>query len=1215
MIQRFSSVDISKTPKATGVSDTNKTLNTINFQPLAASVSLAQPDQIQFSGGLKLPSVQSRSLPAVQFGGAKIPLIGKYFDRLSGDRKIAQLKPVINQITALEAQVSNLSDEQLAAKTPEFKARLIKAVGKPLEKLDLNVAKDALALQAALDQILPEAFAVVREVANRQVKMRPYDVQMMAGLVLHQNKIAEMKTGEGKTLSAVMPVYLNAITGKGVHVVTANEYLAKRDAEEMSPVYKALGLSVGVIYSQQDKAEKKQAYASDITYGTHSEFGFDYLRDHIGTMRQEDRVQRDFFFAIVDEADNILIDEAKTPLIISATSEMQLAAQDQYRKMARVVNELSAPDDYEIDYGKQLVKLTDEGAVKAERLLGEALAAANKDNLFALTQSLKAKEFFHLDKHYVIENGEIVIVDHFTGRRAYGRRWSQGLHMAIECKEEFRGKEIRVQGETETDASITYQNYFRLYPKRSGMTGTAMTEEQEFLEVYGTPVVAIPTNRPYIQKTMPDVMLPNQETKFDLVAREIKRVNETGQPILVGTASIEDSEKLSEMLKAMGVPHEVLNAKQHEREAKIVANAGRLGAVTIATNMAGRGTDIKLGGSPGYYKDLMAKETEAQKKIQQDLDALKLYIEKTEPQKEALVERRLAEAKERLLEQNSDYVFEVDELANAKSFMAQQLDQELAGAKRNLEERTQDLTASQAKVLEYGAQLEKDGENREANRKKIMELGGLYVIGMERNESRRIDNQLAGRCARQGDPGLVRFFVSTEDELFKVNGQVIPHWKNVSHALEWIVGAKTSETENMPEGKRLDALMAQTGWFVKRFRKQLNQFQQKTEEKNFEGRKHLLKYDTVMDHFRRETYASRDKLLKLQEPAEFKAYLETTIHDTLLEMFTQIQPALKRFSEFTPERIEAIQAARAKNEPIPVDMLPDYQVLYLIFQLSQSTQMPIEAFKEAWKKDPDVLTKEHAAQMAQKITGLTQALGKKMAPTILRQVMIGTKDSHWKGFLNTANALKDNVQSEGMSGKDPLLAYQSEVPKMYQQMRRQETWDVLKTLMPLCKLVQGQEDILSELLDQFFEEEQTLDVSNLPVLMNTFHQINSVALTIKETPAVKPLANLWASLPSLMTRTGFQSWTPLAMGLLNSPIPGVKQPLSESDTQGLSLYQKLSEILLNQSETPEALKQKAQAVVATVTPLLQPTASQPETLETKPPEIPVAVKTSQEPKP
>jgi preprotein translocase subunit SecA len=1220
MIQRLTSSGLLKDPKATAPSSHSvlqqamHPMSRASSLPLSGQQALPQTDQVHFAGGLKPPAAKHTvSMPAIQFGGVKIPLIGKYLQRLSGDRKIAQLKPVINQITALEAQVSQLSDEQLAAKTPEFKARITKAVGKPLEQLDLNIAKDALALQAALDQILPEAFAVVREVANRQVKMRPYDVQMMAGVVLHQNKIAEMKTGEGKTLSAAMPVYLNALAGKGVHLVTANEYLAKRDAEEMSPVYKALGLSVGVIYSQQDKAEKKKAYASDVTYGTHSEFGFDYLRDHIGTMRQEDRVQRDFFFAIVDEADNILIDEAKTPLIISATSEMQLTAQNQYRNMAKVANALSAPADYEIEYGKQLVKLTDDGAIKAERLLGEALAAGGKDNLFALTQSLKAKEFFHLDKHYVIENGEIVIVDHFTGRRAYGRRWSQGLHMAIECKEAFLGKEIRVQGETETDASITYQNYFRLYPKRSGMTGTAMTEEQEFLEVYGTPVVAIPTNRPYIQKSMPDVMLPNQATKFDLVAREIKRVNETGQPILVGTASIEDSEQLSEMLKTLGVPHEVLNAKQHEREAKIVANAGRLGAVTIATNMAGRGTDIKLGGSPGYYKDLIAKETEAQQKIQRDLDELNRYIAKTEPNQADLIEQRLNEAKKRLLDQNPEYVFDPAELEQAKTYMAQQLEQELAGAKRNVSERTQDLTASQAKVADYQVQLEQDGQNRDANRQKIKELGGLYVIGMERNESRRIDNQLAGRCARQGDPGLVRFFVSTEDELFKVNGQVMPHWKNVSHALEWLVGAKTSETENMPEGKRLDALMAQTGWFVKRFRKQLGLFQQKTEEKNYDGRKHLLKYDTVMDHFRRETYSSRDKLLKLQNPADFRAYLETSVHETLLEMFTQIQPALQRFSSLTPERIAAIQLARANSEPIPADMLADYQVLYLVFQLSQATQMPIEAFKDAWKKDPEALTKEHAAQMAQKLEGLTRALGQTMAPTLLRQVMIGTKDTHWKGFLNNANALKDSVQSEGMSGKDPLMVYQSEVPKMYQQMRRQETWEILKALMPLCQMVQGQETILSELLDQFFAAEpgeaQRVDMENLPVLMNTFHQINSVALKVQESPEVKPLANLWASLPSVLTRSGFQEWTPLALSLLNSPIPGMTLPLSEQDTLGLNMYQKLSESLVNLPEASGALKHKAQAVMSAVGPLLQPAAAPaPEPVQPESPsaEAPVA---------
>ncbi|MBY0402552.1 MAG: DEAD/DEAH box helicase, partial [Cyanobacteria bacterium] len=503
----------------------------------------------KFSGklsGNKIPFSGHPEESSLHFSGFFQTGVKKKVQSLIRQRELQSLQPIIKNINALEPSVQALSDAQLIQKTSEFKTKLATKLGKPLDAIDF--VKDATVVQAALNEILPEAFAVVREASVRVMKMRPFDVQMMAGVALHQNKVIEMKTGEGKTLTSVMPIYLNALLGKGVHVVTANDYLAKRDAEEMGQVFNFLGLSVGVTLAQQPKEEKRKAYQADITYGTNSEFGFDYLRDHLTARTSEEKAQRGFFFAIVDEADSILIDEARTPLIISGSSQASNDDIGMYQKFAKVVAELVKDRDYELDEKKKLVKLTEEGIDRAELMMGEKLGEPTSGTLFALNQSLRAKEFYHLNIDYLIQNGEVMIVDEFTGRVSQGRRWSEGLHLAIECKEQLAGHPVKIQGEHETDASVTYQNFFRLYPKLAGMTGTAITEAEEFLEVYGLPALDIPTNKPYIQKREPDVFTNSLEKKFKAVAEDIAQVHQTKRPILVGTGSIEDSETLSQLL-------------------------------------------------------------------------------------------------------------------------------------------------------------------------------------------------------------------------------------------------------------------------------------------------------------------------------------------------------------------------------------------------------------------------------------------------------------------------------------------------------------------------------------------------------------------------------------------------------------------------------------------------------------------------------------------
>jgi len=633
-------------------------------------------------------------------------MIGKVLTKVFGtkhDREIKKIMPIVEQINSLEPKIEKLSDEELKAKTPYFKEKIKQG--------------------ASLDDLLPEAFAVVRETSKRVLGMRHFDVQLIGGVVLHQGKIAEMKTGEGKTLVATLPVYLNALLERGVHVVTVNDYLAKRDAEWMGKIYNFLGLDVGVIVHGLDDAERKKAYQADVTYGTNNEFGFDYLRDNM-KYSLEDMVQRDFYYAIVDEVDSILIDEARTPLIISGPSD---ESTELYYRVNQIIPFLKE-DHYKIDEKAKAVTLTEEGVAQCERLLGveNLYDPANTELLHHVQQALKAHKLFKKDVDYIVKDGQVIIVDEFTGRIMPGRRYSDGLHQALEAKEG-----VKIESENQTLASITFQNYFRMYEKLAGMTGTADTEAAEFKKIYNLDVVVIPTHKPMIREDYPDVVFRTEEEKFKAAAKEIKEMHEKGRPVLVGTTSVENSEKLSALLKKMGVPHEVLNAKHHEREAEIVAHAGEKGRVTIATNMAGRGTDIVLG----------------------------------------------------------------------------------------------------------------EG---------VRELGGLHILGTERHESRRIDNQLRGRSGRQGDPGSSRFYLSLEDDLLRIFGS------------DKIAGLM--DKMGMAEGEPIEHPMLS---------KAIENAQRKVEAHNFEIRKHLLEYDDVMNKQREVVYALRKQIMKgenLRE--EIYAYIE-----------------------------------------------------------------------------------------------------------------------------------------------------------------------------------------------------------------------------------------------------------------------------------------------------------------------------------------------------
>ena len=788
----------------------------------------------------------------------------------SNERSLRAYRRRVPEINALEPAMTALSDEALAAKTVEFRERL--------------------AADATLDELLPEAFAVVREASRRTLGLRHFDVQLIGGMVLHEGKIAEMKTGEGKTLVATLPVYLNALAANGVHVVTVNDYLARRDAEWMGQIYRFLGMEVGVIVHGLEDTQRRAAYAADVTYGTNNEFGFDYLRDNM-KFRLEDMVQREFGYAIVDEVDSILIDEARTPLIISGPAE---DSSDLYRSVNEVVAELvKDPETYEKDEKFRTATLTEDGSERVEEMLKEAgiftdgslYDAFNISVLHHVTQSLRAHVLFTRDVDYIVRNDKVVIIDEFTGRMMEGRRFSEGLHQALEAKE-F----VTVQAENQTLASITFQNYFRLYPKLSGMTGTAMTEADEFAEIYKLDVIEIPTNVPVIRRDEDDEVYRTTDEKFEAVAHLIEECRALGQPMLVGTVSIEKSEQLSGILKKRRIPHQVLNARFHEQEATIIAQAGAPGAVTIATNMAGRGTDIQLGGN-----------------------------------------------------------------------VAMLLNQELEGIEDPAERE-----ARAAKIRERVA----------SGAGKVKAAGGLFVIGTERHESRRIDNQLRGRSGRQGDPGRSRFFLSLEDDLMRIFGS-----DRMGGMLQKL-GLKEGEAIVHP-------------WI----NKALERAQKKVEARNFDTRKNVLKYDDVMNDQRKEVYAQRREFMKSEDVSETVAEMRSEIIASLVA--TRIPE--RAFAEQWETKELADDVRRICNLDLPI---------------------------EAWGAEEGIAENEIRERIQQAADKLMAAKAANYGPGLMRfiekSLLIQTLDQVWKEHLLALDHLRQGIGLRAYGQRDPLNEYKSE---------------------------------------------------------------------------------------------------------------------------------------------------------------------------------------------
>lgn len=821
------------------------------------------------------------------------------------DRILKSLKPVVLRINDLERRYQEFSDDQLRAESALF--------------------KDRIAQGEHLDDILPEAFAVVREASKRVLGMRHFDVQLIGGAILHHKMIAEMRTGEGKTLVATLPSYLNALTGKGVHVVTVNDYLARRDSDWMGRIHTFLGLSVGCVYHGMNDEEKKVAYAADITYGQNNEFGFDYLRDNM-KFSASDMVQRGHYFAIVDEVDSILIDEARTPLIISGPSE---ESTDTYISVNRIVPHLKKGEDFEIDLRSKQPSLTDAGIQNAERLLGvnNLYDPQNIELLHHVTQGLRAHTTFERDVDYVVQQGQVVIVDEFTGRLMPGRRWSNGLHQAIEAKEG-----VRVQRENQTLASITFQNYFRMYDKLGGMTGTADTEAGEFKQIYGLEVAVVPTNQRMIRRDNVDVVYRTRREKYQAVVNDIEQVHANGQPILVGTISIDQSETLSKLLSERGIAHNVLNAKHHQREAEIIAQAGRLGAVTISTNMAGRGTDILLGGNP----DFLAAE----------------------------------------------------------------------------EAKTRDPNDANYRAARESFKAQCDSEHA-----KVVEVGGLFVMGTERHESRRIDNQLRGRAGRQGDPGESRFYVSLEDDLMvRFQGERL---QQLMLRMGW------------EEGMSLDhSLMSRT----------IETAQKRVEAMHFDSRKHVTEYDDVMNKQRQVIYQLRARILRNQD-----------IRGEILDMIDDLLEAA--VIEVCDEKVKPIEWPLAK-------LSERYQFLFAReFSFPGDIELTHQSLFDALRTAARDLYKSHAEAQSDKLHGLRE-IG--VAPQLNREAnsadavfgfelieqdnLLEAVDLFWRHHLQEMDYLREGIGLRGYAQKNPLYEYQKEGFELFKQMREELKESVVRRL-------------------------------------------------------------------------------------------------------------------------------------------------------------------------
>ena len=846
-----------------------------------------------------------------------------FIDKILGNTAQSQLKklqPMVDKINALEGEIHALSDEALRGKTAAFKARLAQG--------------------ESLDSLLPEAYAVVREAAVRTIGQRHYDVQLIGGIVLHQGRIAEMKTGEGKTITETLPAYLNALSGHGVHIVTVNDYLASRDAQWMGKIYRFLGLTVGCIVHDMNNDARREAYGCDITYGTNNELGFDYLRDNM-VVYKDQMVQRELHYAIVDEVDSILIDEARTPLIISGRGEQST---DMYQKADRFVRKLTRGEniiklskteqlmgeeqpesgDYMADIKARTVGLTQEGMRKAEQFFGieDISATENTELNHHIHQALKAHALFQRDKDYVVQDGQVLIVDEFTGRLMLGRRYSDGLHQALEAKEG-----VKVERENKTLATITFQNYFRMYKKLAGMTGTAKTEEQEFQSIYDLDVVEVPTNKPLRRVDNNDVVYTTEAGKLRAVVEEIAAVHKTGQPILVGTISVEKSELLSDMLKRRGIDHVVLNAKQHAREAEIVAQAGKLGSVTIATNMAGRGTDILLGGNPEFL------------------------------------------ARRDLLNQG----------------MAPEL----------LEEATGHAETTDAAVLEaraqYGEAYARHKQDTDREHDQVVAVGGLHILGTERHESRRIDNQLRGRAGRQGDPGSTRFYLSMEDDLMQRFGG-----ERVKSLMERI----------SPE----DDIPIEVGLLTK----QIESAQKRVEAYNFDIRKNVLQYDDVMNRQREIIYGQRRKVLMGED-----------IRDSIQEMVKECVQI--RCAQFCPSALPAAEWDKAglRSDFLQLTGLDCQETIKDITDADQLEAAMEELAAQGYeKKEQDILKAAHEMGGAADMREIERVL-------LLRAV-----DEHWMDHIDAMDQLRQGIGLQALGQKDPVVAYRNAGFDMFDEMVR-----------------------------------------------------------------------------------------------------------------------------------------------------------------------------------
>jgi preprotein translocase subunit SecA len=800
------------------------------------------------------------------------------FDRImrAGEGRILkELSKVVVQVNAQESRMVAMSDDELRQQTQIF--------------------KDRFAQGETLDDLLPEAFAVVREAAKRTLGQRHYDVQLMGGAALHRGNIAEMRTGEGKTLVATLPSYLNALAGRGVHVVTVNDYLAERDSEWMGRVHRFLGLQVGVILANMTPAERREAYGSDITYGTNNEFGFDYLRDNMA-WNLDDCVHRDHYFAVVDEVDSILIDEARTPLIISGPADK---ATKWYLEFSQLVQKLDRGRHYEVDEKKRTAGILEDGVTKVEELLKieNLYEAANTPMIGYLNNAIRAKELYKRDKDYVVMNGELLIVDEHTGRILAGRRYSEGMHQALEAKER-----IEIKDENQTLATITLQNYFRLYEKLSGMTGTAMTEASEFHQIYKLGVVPIPTNRSMVRIDQPDLVYKSEAGKFAAVTKDIVERHRKGQPVLVGTVSVEKSEELSALLKKSGVPHEVLNAKHHEREAAIIARAGVVGAVTVATNMAGRGTDIMLGGNPEFMADF-----ELQRKGLSPVDNPKEY-EAAWP----------------------------DEIAKQKAAVAKGHDE-------------------------------------------VSSLGGLYVLGTERHESRRIDNQLRGRSGRQGDPGESRFYLSLQDELMRrFNSGLVERFLSAA---------------GIPDDEPIESKMVSNA---------IRSAQTQVEAQNFEIRKNVLKYDDVMNRQREVIYGERRLVLEGKD-----------ITDQVAEFMSETAGAY-------------VDAATAEGFAEDWDLEKLWTALKVIYPISFTIQELEEEVGSRAGLDTDFLKTRILEDLSAAYQKRETSLGSEVMRELERKVLLSVLDRKWREHLYEMDYLQEGIGLRAMAQRDPLVEYQRE---------------------------------------------------------------------------------------------------------------------------------------------------------------------------------------------